>query len=85
MFNYEDAKGVPSQRKVWPLGIVYLEASSVLLAWCHLREDFRSFRLDRIISFNVTSESLRPRRVAMLRDYLVRLRRDMPETGRNTA
>ncbi len=85
VFDYQDAQGVPSQRKVWPLGIVYLEASSVLLAWCHLREDFRSFRLDRILSFETTGESFRPRRVSMLRDYLQRLRRDLPATGRDTA
>ncbi len=81
LFSYVDAKGVPTNRKVWPLGIVYLEASSVLLAWCHLRQDFRHFRLDRIQDLDVTQESFRPRRVTMLREHLDRLREDMPDRG----
>jgi predicted DNA-binding transcriptional regulator YafY len=77
-FEYEDAQAVRTKRRVWPLGIVYLEASSVLLAWCLLRQDYRSFRLDRMSDLNVTSESFRPRRVSMLRDHIDRLRKEAP-------
>lgn len=77
--SYIDAAGTRSKRKVWPLGIVYMEASSMLLAWCHLRQDNRNFRLDRLESFEVLEESFRPRRVAMLRDYLEVLRDQMPD------
>lgn len=79
VFDYEDAVAAKTRRKVWPLGIVYLEASSVLLAWCHLRQDYRSFRLDRILGLEITTESFRPRRVAMLRDHIARLRRELPD------
>lgn len=78
VFDYEDVNGAKTRRKVWPLGIVYLEASSVLLAWCHLRQDYRNFRLDRMHSLEVTSESFRPRRVSMLRDHIDRLRMELP-------
>ena len=77
-FGYTDAQGTTTLRRVWPLGIVYLEASSVLLAWCLLRQDFRTFRLDRFRDLNVLSESFRPRRVPMLREHIERLRRDVP-------
>ena len=75
-FAYEDAKGAASQRRVNPLGIVYMDQSTVLLAWCHLRRDFRVFRLDRIQSMAVTRHSFRPSRVPMLRDALARIRQD---------
>jgi len=75
-FAYEDASGAASQRRVNPLGIVYMDQSTVLLAWCHLRQDFRVFRLDRMQELVVTGQSFRPARVPMLRDAMERIRRD---------
>lgn len=80
-FDYEDAKAAKTRRRVWPLGIVYLEASSVLLAWCHLRADYRSFRLDRMAGLTVLEESFRPRRVSMLREHLDQLRREVEQVA----
>ena len=79
IFDYADARGVQSRREVWPLGIVYHEASSVLLAWCLLRADYRHFRLDRMENLEISTKSFRPRRVAMLREHLSRLRKDSPD------
>lgn len=73
-FAYTDTFGAHTERAVWPLAIVYLEASSVLLAWCLLRQDFRTFRLDRMEALEVLEESFRPRRVPLLREHLERLR-----------
>lgn len=68
--EYADAAGAKTQRHIYPLGIVFFDAARVLLAWCCLRQDYRSFRLDRITSFTESDESFRPRRVTMLRTYL---------------
>ena len=76
-FDYEDAKGAQTQRVVKPLGLVYLDRSSTLLAWCELRKDFRMFRLDRMRNLEVTEDSFRPHRVALLRDHLARLRSEL--------
>jgi predicted DNA-binding transcriptional regulator YafY len=46
----------------------------MLMAFCHLRQDFRVFRLDRMDDLIRTGRSFRPRRVPMLRDYTARLR-----------
>jgi len=72
-FAYVDAQGAASQRRVSPLGIVYMDQSTVLLGWCHLRRDFRVFRLDRMQGLEVTDQSFRPARVPMLRDALARI------------
>lgn len=73
-FAYVDGKGVASNREVDPLGIVYMQDTNMLMAWCHLRRDFRVFRLDRMDALSRTGRSFRPRRVPMLRDYTARLR-----------
>ncbi|MET0247023.1 MAG: YafY family protein [Sphingomonas sp.] len=48
--DYADEAGRVSRRTVWPLLIGYRDASRVLIGWCELRGDFRTFRLDRIAS-----------------------------------
>jgi predicted DNA-binding transcriptional regulator YafY len=73
-FGYEDGKGTVTERAVDPLGIVYLDATHCLLAFCHLRQDFRAFRLDRMNDLTVTEHSFRPNRVPQLRTYVARLK-----------
>jgi len=77
-FDYSDANGTATQRTVDPLTIVYMQSSHCLLAYCHLRHDFRAFRLDRMKNMALTGESFRPNRVPMLRDCLAKMR--PPET-----
>lgn len=68
--DYRDADGAPTERRIYPLAVVYLDTGSALLAWCCLRKDFRKFRVERIEAFQPTDESFRPNRVRLLRDYL---------------
>ena len=72
--DYVDREGIPTQRRIWPLSLVYMDNTLMLLAWCTLRVDFRQFRLSRMVSLTVTDESFRPRRVPMLRTYTGHLR-----------
>ncbi|MEZ4676266.1 MAG: YafY family protein [Caldilineaceae bacterium] len=46
-----------TERAVEPLQLAYLDNVWVLTAWCRLREDQRSFRLDRIDRLTVTRET----------------------------
>jgi predicted DNA-binding transcriptional regulator YafY len=45
---YTDPSGARTERTVWPLVVGYLDAVRTLIGWCELRQDFRTFRLDRI-------------------------------------
>ncbi len=45
---YSDAGGTPTERIVWPLTLMYWGFNWAVGAWCELRQDFRSFRIDRI-------------------------------------
>jgi len=57
--HYLDLKEVPSQRTVRPLGSFYWGAVWTLAAWCEVREDFRSFRVDRIEHLEPLDERFR--------------------------
>ncbi len=46
--DYGDVEGRRTRRTVWPFLVGYVDAVRVIFAWCELREDFRSFRIDRI-------------------------------------
>ncbi|TGX55125.1 YafY family transcriptional regulator [Sphingomonas gei] len=46
--RYTDPSGRETDRTLWPLVIGYMDSVRVLIGWCELREDFRTFRLDRI-------------------------------------
>lgn len=71
--GYADAEGKVTTRRIYPLSIVVLEHTEMLLAWCCLRQDFRKFLLARMQSATLTDESFRPRRVPLLREHLRRL------------
>ncbi|MCB5199407.1 YafY family transcriptional regulator [Loktanella sp. TSTF-M6] len=68
--SYVDATGTPSDRRILPLATVYVDRGVMILAWCVLRQDFRKFMADRIQGVSATDESFRPRRTALLRDYV---------------
>ncbi|HEV2502391.1 MAG TPA: YafY family protein [Mesorhizobium sp.] len=73
-FCYVDAAGAETERTVFPLAITYANVSVSLLAWCCLRGAFRIFRVERIGPVRLGTKSFRPRRAALLRDYLDQLR-----------
>jgi predicted DNA-binding transcriptional regulator YafY len=47
---YQAFDGTVSQRLVDPYGLVYRTACWYAVAYCHLRSDLRTFRLDRVAS-----------------------------------
>ena len=64
--EYKDVKAVRSVRRIYPLSIVFMDQSLVVLSYCCLRKATRAFRLDRILSVELTDESFYPRRVRLL-------------------
>ncbi|WP_204112391.1 helix-turn-helix transcriptional regulator [Shimia biformata] len=78
-FDYSDVHGAATRRMVDPLSITFMQASHCLLAFCHLRQDFRVFRLDRMSNLDVSTQSFRPRRVPMLRQFQEQLKAAEPE------
>lgn len=54
--RYRDEKGAVTERVVWPVAVGYTEITRMLIAWCELRTDFRSFRTDRVVSATFLDE-----------------------------
>jgi len=73
--KYKDVNNAVSKRRIYPLSIVYLDESLVMISFCCLRQDTRVFRLDRISSVSLTDESFRPRRVPLLTKALQVIRK----------
>lgn len=51
--NYVDAAGQVTDRRVRPLDVTFEAREWRLIGWCELRQDFRVFRLDRMISITI--------------------------------
>jgi predicted DNA-binding transcriptional regulator YafY len=71
-FRYRDAAGDGSERTVRPLCLAYFGPVWLLSAWCELRQDFRTFRLDRIDGFEVKPDRFRAEPGKTLHDFLKR-------------
>lgn len=78
---YTDQHSANSERDIYPLGIVFLESTLVLASWCCLRQDFRTFRLDRIVKFAETGQSFRPKRVPLLREIFAKFKAEREAAG----
>jgi predicted DNA-binding transcriptional regulator YafY len=46
---YVDEEGSRTQRTIWPIAMAYYVDVTLLGAWCEMRNDFRNFRVDRIL------------------------------------
>ena len=58
-----------STRVVWPIGLGYFERARVVIAWCEMRADFRSFRTDRMLRWTTLAERHPRSRAALLREW----------------
>ena len=55
--GYTNATGKESKRLLEAVGISYSHPNWYLSAWCHLRSEYRMFRLDRINNVAITADS----------------------------
>ncbi|TQV72678.1 YafY family transcriptional regulator [Exilibacterium tricleocarpae] len=54
--GYQRIDGEQSQRAIEPLGLFFWGLTWTVLAWCQLRQGYRTFRLDRILSLIDTGQ-----------------------------
>ncbi len=69
-FVYGDAEKKLSERRVRPLSLYFWGEHWTLAAWCESRDDFRSFRIDRVIRLQVTDETFRDESGKRLADFV---------------
>jgi predicted DNA-binding transcriptional regulator YafY len=66
---YEDEKGALTQRRVWPFALGFFDSVRVMVAWCELRQGFRHFRTDRMVSAAPTGKRYVRRRAVLLGEW----------------
>jgi predicted DNA-binding transcriptional regulator YafY len=81
LIAYAREDGQPSVRRLRPLALYFWGGVWTLAAWCELRNDFRSFRIDRIQRAERLEETFMPRPGQTLADYLQRVRAQRSEAG----
>jgi len=54
--TYRDEGGKVSERIIWPVLVGYFDTARMLAAWCEMRQDFRHFRTDRIMTAQFLDE-----------------------------
>jgi predicted DNA-binding transcriptional regulator YafY len=74
VLEYVDRGAVPSNRLVRPVGLAFWGSSWTVLAWCELRDAFRTFRLDRVERLWLTDDVFDDERGRTLADFLVQHR-----------
>lgn len=70
--GYRDAADRSSERTVWPLGLEFWGQAWTCAAWCELRGDFRTFRVDRIEACAISGSGFAPVAGRTLADYFAR-------------
>lgn len=66
---YADVNGSASQRTIWPIALAFFDRARVVVAWCELRDDFRHFRADRIVSLTPEPVRYPQRRAALMKQW----------------
>jgi len=69
LIRYADLSGAETERTVWPFLIGFFDKVRIVAAWCEMRQDFRSFRVDRITSLAISEERYPRRRAVMLKEW----------------
>ena len=78
--TYADEEGRHTQRTIWPIAMAYYVDVTLVGAWCELRNDFRHFRVDRILASDVLDDRFSADSGRLTAEWLA-LRKDGPNAS----
>ncbi len=70
--------GEISEREIEPAAIYCIDEIWIVIAWCHLRNQYRNFRIDKVLEYNLLNKKFEDRKFD-LRKYFM----DCPEEFSN--
>lgn len=73
VLDYVDKNGQPSHRHVEPIGLAFYNLTWHVVGWCHLRGEYRDFRLSRIRCLTATTRPFQRSPHLTLTDYISHL------------
>lgn len=68
--EYKNNKDEVSKREVEPIGLIFYAFSWHLIAWCHLRNEYRDFKLTNIITIKCSEIPFKKTTHMSLNDYM---------------
>ncbi|WP_316771050.1 YafY family protein [Pedobacter frigiditerrae] len=68
--DYKNNKDEVSKREVEPIGLIFYAFSWHLIAWCHLRNEYRDFKVNNIIEVKCTDSPFIKTEHMALNDYM---------------
>jgi len=80
VISYVDEEGRRTQRTIRPIAMAYYVDVTLVGAWCELRNDFRHFRVDRILTSQVLDERFSADSASLTAEWLA-LRKDRPNVA----
>lgn len=72
--DYQNKEGIASKRQVEPIGLVFYSLAWHLIAWCHLRNEYRDFRVTRIQAMRCLDAPFKKQDHKPLSDYIEELK-----------
>jgi predicted DNA-binding transcriptional regulator YafY len=63
-----------TRRKVEPIGLLHYGNAWHLIGWCHLRNDYRDFRMSRMLGVTVDDHGFDPAVHPSIREYIEKIR-----------
>ena len=81
VLRYQDEQGKTSDRSVRPLGLWFWGRVWTLACYCELRDDFRTFRVDRIVRIEQAGHRFKPEKGKLLSDFYRAMEKRKAEQG----
>ncbi|RXK86555.1 helix-turn-helix transcriptional regulator [Filimonas effusa] len=71
--HYQNVAGEISEREIEPIGLIFYALNWHIIAWCHLRQEYRDFRASRILRLWVTGDAFRKQDHMSMTTYTARM------------
>jgi len=71
--EYKNNKGESSLRKTEPIGLIFYAFGWHVIGWCHLRKEYRDFKVERIVTMRLTDLPFTKSRHMALEEYMAAL------------
>lgn len=71
--EYTNLQKEVSKRKAEPIGLIFYAFAWHLIGWCHLKKDYRDFKVARILRLRCTEEDFSRSTHLPINDYMKRL------------
>ncbi|MGE0685761.1 MAG: helix-turn-helix transcriptional regulator, partial [Dehalococcoidia bacterium] len=84
-FRYRDTGGVETERVVRPLGLFFWGYGWSLVGWCELRQGFRQFRLDRVLTQKILDDTFEEEDGKRLEDFYAEIEQKKQEAAATVA